>query len=603
MKRFARRLGVTFAVAAMLASPQVLALDAVDFRVSGADEGLTEALRGASLVVQQQAEGAPDAQDLFAAARADYGRILAALYARGHYSGVIRILVDGREAASIAALDAPSRIGKIDILVDPGPRFAFGGSRVSPLAAGTVMPKGFARGQVAESGVVADAVAAGIDGWRNTGHAKARVASEEVVADHDSAMLETNVTLNPGPKLRFGPLAVTGQVRMRPDRIVAIAGLPTGKVFSPAEVDRAADRLRRTGVFSSVTMTEDDEITAPDLLGITATVAEQKRRRYSFGAEMASADGLSLNGYWLHRNLLGGAERLKIEGAITNIGAGTSGVDYSFGISLERPATPWADTTARFELTLAHLDEVDYYANVGSLGFSFSHVFSDSLTARAGVGYSYARGRDPGGEFVSRNLSLPLGITWDTRDVPTNATKGFYLDGGLKPFYGLGTTDSGAKITFDGRAYQDLGSEGRLVLAGRLHGGAILGSTLLGTPRDELFFSGGGGSVRGHPYRSLGVDVLRGGGPAFTIGGLYYAAASAEVRTKVTERIGVVGFVDVGSLGVSGFADGLGGWHAGAGLGVRYDTGFGPIRLDVAAPIKGATGDGVQIYIGLGQSF
>ena len=41
----------------------------------------------------------------------------------------------------------------------------------------------------------------------------------------------------------------------------------------------------------------------------------------------------------------------------------------------------------------------------------------------------------------------------------------------------------------------------------------------------------------------------------------------------------------------------------GAGLGLRYETGFGPIRLDVAAPIHGDTGDGVQIYIGLGQSF
>lgn len=71
----------------------------------------------------------------------------------------------------------------------------------------------------------------------------------------------------------------------------------------------------------------------------------------------------------------------------------------------------------------------------------------------------------------------------------------------------------------------------------------------------------------------------------------------------VTERIGVVGFFDTGRIDVGTFFDGSGDWHSGAGIGVRYDTGFGPIRLDVAAPVGGTTGDGVQIYVGLGQAF
>lgn len=80
-------------------------------------------------------------------------------------------------------------------------------------------------------------------------------------------------------------------------------------------------------------------------------------------------------------------------------------------------------------------------------------------------------------------------------------------------------------------------------------------------------------------------------------------AGSLEIRAKVTERIGIVGFVDAGSVGLDGVLDGDAFSHAGAGLGLRYDTPIGPIRLDVAAPISGTTGDGVQFYIGLGQSF
>jgi translocation and assembly module TamA len=118
-----------------------------------------------------------------------------------------------------------------------------------------------------------------------------------------------------------------------------------------------------------------------------------------------------------------------------------------------------------------------------------------------------------------------------------------------------------------------------------------------------LFFSGGGGTVRGQPYRSLGIAVTRGFGPEFLIGGKYFLAGSLELRAKVSDKIGVVGFVDWGSIGLDGFTGEFAESHAGAGIGLRYDTGLGPIRFDVAAPISGTTGDGVQFYVGLGQSF
>ena len=141
------------------------------------------------------------------------------------------------------------------------------------------------------------------------------------------------------------------------------------------------------------------------------------------------------------------------------------------------------------------------------------------------------------------------------------------------------------------------------MVAARVQAGAIFGSDLLETPRDDLFFSGGGGTVRGQPYRSLGIAVTRGFGPQFLIGGKYFLAGSLELRAKVSDKIGVVGFVDWGSIGLDSFTGATAESHAGAGLGLRYDTGLGPIRLDVAAPISGATGEGVQIYVGLGQSF
>jgi translocation and assembly module TamA len=587
----------------VLAAAQGQALDRLDIAVAGGSEDLTEAVNEASMVRSLQAQGQTDPQDLLAAARSDYARILAALYARGHYSVDIRIRIDGREAAAIPALEAPRAIRAIRIDVDPGSPFRFGTARVAPLPAGTDLPDGFQRGAVAESGAVRSAVDVAISAWREAGHAKAFVASDEVLADHAARRIDAEVRLDPGPRLRFGRLEVTGEERMRERRIRKIAGLPEGETFSESELRRAESRLRRTGIFASVALTEDDRITAPDLLGVTATVVEQKPRRYSLGVEIASLDGVSLSASWLHRNLLGGGERLGLKGDVTNIGSGQSGVDYGLEVTLDRPATLTPDTTAGLILTYSHEDEIDYKLDALSFGLRFSHVFSDQLTARVGLTYDASEGRDPGGRFSFRNVSLPIGVTWDRRDVANNPTKGFYLDATAKPFAGFGTTGSGLRATLDARGFRSLGAPGRLVFAARLQAGAVFGSNLLETPRDDLFFSGGGGTVRGQPYRSLGVAVTRGFGPQFLIGGRYFLAGSLEVRAKVSDKIGVVGFVDWGSIGIDGFSGAFADSHAGAGIGVRYDTGLGPIRLDVAAPISGTTGDGVQFYVGIGQAF
>lgn len=586
-----------------IASLPVRALDRLDFVTSGADDALAKTVRETSLLGAMQAAGQTDPQDLLAAARADYGRILAAMYASGHYSVVIQIRIDGREAASIPPIEVPETVSVIEVRVDPGPLFRFGTARITPLPDDSRLPYGFQAGEAAESGLIALSATAAIKTWREAGYAKAGIVKETVVADHRTHVLDVDLQVSPGPKLRFGALAVEGETRMREKRVRKIASLPEGESFSETALLRAEARLRRTGIFSSVTLTEDDRITAPDLLGVTATVVEQKPRRYSLGAEIASLDGLSLEGSWLHRNLLGGGERLKLEGTASNISGGSSGVDYALGLSLDRPATLTPDTTAGIRLGYAHMDEIDFAVDSLEFGLNFVHIFSDKLSAKAGLVYSYQTGQDPGGEFTYRNLSVPIGLTWDRRDNSRDAKKGFYLDATAMPFLGFGTTGSGLSGTFDARTYRELGSSGRVVLALRAQGGAVLGPDVLDTPRDLLFFSGGGGTVRGQPYRSLGIPITKGMGPEFDIGGRYFLAGSIELRLKLTERIGLVGFVDAGSVGLSGFADGIVEPHAGAGLGLRYDTGFGPIRLDIAAPVSGSTGDGVQIYVGLGQAF
>ena len=579
-------------------------LDGVTFTVQGGDGAIESALRKASLLAPMARGSSDTPLEVMTKARAEYAAIVDALYAIGHYGGVVNVRVDGREAAEIALLDTPASISQIRVTVDPGPAFTFQTAKIAPLPQWARPTKDFAIGKPAKSDVIVDAMASGIEDWRNIGHAKARVANADIEADHPLRRVTADITLDAGPKLRFGGLTITGAESMRPARIAAIAALPEGEDFSPTELNLVAQRLRRTGAFRSVVMEEAGTAQPDGTLPITTVLVEERLRRIALAANLASLEGLSLGVSGTHRNLLGGAEKLALSAEATRIGVDTGGLDYTLSATFERPATFTPDTT--FALGVVFDREKDVLTTNDALTATskLTHYYYNTLTGTAGVAYHVSRAIDPQGTTIFRTLSFPIGLTWDTRNEKKSASDGVYMIGTLKPFVGFGGTQTGARLSLDARGYRAVSTSGNLVLAGRVQMGMIVGSSLGGTPRDDLFSSGGPSTVRGHPYKSLGVNVLTGStGATFQTGGTHYLGGSVEARQKVSDTIGLVGFLDAGRIDVGGFGATAGNWHAGAGVGVRYLTTIGPIRLDLAGPIAGATGNGAQVYVGIGQAF
>ncbi len=586
--------------AVLVAIPAIGAAQNLDLNVSGGSDELRSQIKDAmSLYALVDAEDATP-QALIAAAQADYARIVALLYGGGRFSPAVSITVDGREAAGISPFEAPAAIRQIVIDVDLGPRFRFGRAEIAPLAERTVLPPEFAIGERAGTGPIRDAVSAGVKGWRSVGHAKARLADQQVIADHPNRELDVRLRLEPGPRLRFGEVIVTGNDRVRRTRIREIAGLPQGAVFDPQEIAEAERRLRQTGVFSSVAVSEAETPNADGTLDLALQVAEQKPRRFGFGAEVSTQEGGKLSAFWLHRNLFQGAERLRIEGEVSGIGTDTDEIDYTLTLTYGRPATFTPDTEFYLTAEIAQLNEPGFTSNQASVLAGLSHRFSDQLSASFGLGYRYLDTEDAFGEREFQLALATLGATYDTRSNSLNPTDGFYLSATGTPFLGLDETESGFRFTSDARAYVGLGAEDRFVLAGRAQIGSVWGPSLEDTVPDYLFYSGGGGTVRGVPYQSLGVTLPN---DDFT-GGQSFAAVSAELRATARDNIGLVGFYDVGLVteesGFSGDSD----WHAGAGFGLRYNTGIGPIRVDIATPVTGdGAGKDYEIYIGIGQAF
>ncbi len=569
-------------------------------QVRGAPQELAEDLSRSSLVVETADAEDATAQDILAAARADYARMVGALYDLGYYGGVVSIRVDGREAAEISPIAGPSRIGRVDVIVQPGSPFTFSTARVAPVAPGTELPEGFVAGQPAKAGLIGGAAEAGVTGWREAGHAKARVSDQSITANHRNSTLAADIRLAPGPRLRFGDLVVTRPSAVRANRIREIAGLPTGQVFSPEELEDASRRLRRTGAFRSVVLNEAAVPNPDATLDIRAEVVDAKPRRIGFGAEIASLEGLTLSGFWLHRNLLGGAERLRLEGEVGGIGGDSGGIDYRFLARFERPATFTPDTTLFLEARAEDLDEEEYRERLFRIGGGVSHIFSENLEGELGIAYQYSDIDDDLGSRTNELLLLPGRLTFDNRDDALDATEGFYVGLEATPFLALDAGDPAFRLYADARTYVGFGEEDRIVLAGRTQIGSVTGASLVDVPPDMLFFSGGSNTVRGQSYQSLGVDL--GGGN--TSGGRSFLALSGEIRAKVADNWQVVGFADTGFVGRDSFGTGNGDWHSGAGFGIRYDTGIGPIRFDVATPVGGSdAGKDFEFYIGIGQAF
>ena len=564
-------------------------------------EAARSALNEASLLRDLDDTAAP--QDYVAAARADYRRLLTALYAEGYYAGEISITVDGVEASNIAPLAAPDAISEVVIAVEPGPRFTFGDVRVAPLPPQTTLLEDMGPRQTARSASIQSIVSGSISSWRDLGYAKARVADQSIVARHADAKLDVDVALAIGPRLRFGQLMVSGNETVSDARVRQIAGLPTGEVYAPEEIEAAARRLRRTGTFQSVALTESDGIGPDDTLPIMAQLSEAKPRRIGFGLELSSIEGLTVSSFWLHRNFLGGAERFRADAEVAGITGETGGVDYSLGATFTRPATFGADTEYFLSGEISREDEPEYLLDKVSFETGFSRILSEDLTVRVGVGALRAREETDLETREYTLLALLLDGTLDRRDEPSDASDGYYLDVSAVPFISTDGDIKGARLFGDARGYLTVGEEEKLTFAGRLQLGSVLGAGMLEAPADFLFYSGGGGTVRGQPYQSLGIETVD-GGETVTTGGTSFLGTQLEARYAVRENIALVGFYDFGQVGATATPGEAAEWHAGAGFGLRYNTGIGPIRLDLGTQASGDdAGSDLQVYIGIGQAF
>jgi translocation and assembly module TamA len=335
-------------------------------------------------------------------------------------------------------------------------------------------------------------------------------------------------------------------------------------------------------------------------------VEDGPARTIGFGGTISTLDGLGVEAFWEHRNLFGRAERLRFDASITGLGGvDYTEFDYGAGVSFTRPGVINPNVDFISSLSARRLDLDNYREQSITASVGLRRSFARFLNGEASLFATKARFED----FFGTREFLMFGAkatgTYDRRDDELDPTRGYYLLAEASPFYEAEFGNAAARAALEGRIYRGFGTDSRFVLAARAKVGSYVGPSDAESPPDQLFFAGGAGSVRGYAYRSIGVDITDSDGETGTVGGRSLVEGSGEARVRVTERFGGVGFLDAGYVSSSStFGSSDTDVRVGAGVGVRYYTGLGPLRVDLATPVNPRDDDDrFAVYIGIGQAF
>ena len=508
----------------------------------------------------------------------------------------------------------------VRIVARTGPQFTFRRIAIVDVDTGTafppeVMPARVVKlepGQPARAADIIAAEARVVDRLRAQGHPFAKVVRRTPVADHPARAFDITLAVEPGPKANLGAITTRGLTTVDPGPVETFIYARPGDPYSPQALEDIRKSLGKVEILGGVRVREGQALDANGNLPIDIEFTERKPRAVGASVAYSTIDGPELRTYWAHRNLFGGAETLRLEASLFYatpwIGSDDRGVtDFGiddlggrFAATFVKPGL-W---NTRNDLLASALVErnrtVGYTVRHAAGDLGLRHRWSDMASMQAALRIDRGQTSDPLGQITYTLVGFPVSATLDTTDNLLDPTRGYRFTAAVAPYpAALGSTVNMTVARATGTTYYAIDEDARYVLAGRASLGVIVGPDLDEIPSNYRFYAGGGGSVRGYRYQSLSPRINR-----TPIGGRSIFEASFEARIKITDTIGIVPFVDTGMAFDDAFPDFDNQLQTAVGLGLRYYTAIGPIRVDVAAPINRRPGDRpVALYISIGQAF
>jgi translocation and assembly module TamA len=568
------------------------------YSIAGLDGVGSQLLRDrfdASSTLRANRDEVSNAAQLDRRAREDAALLTTLLRAEGFYDARVITRVEPRAGEAVVTLEAePGAVYRLNQVTIAGIERA--GERAGALRSAFALPE--------ESPANADAIDAAAGRLATAigeeGFAFGRVDAPQLTVDRATRTATLSIAVDPGTSRRFGRIVMDDTRVFGPGHVQDIARFVPGQEFDASALVDLRRALVQTGLVSSVRV-EPIETGQEGTVDIAVALEPAPPRTIAAEVGYGTGEGARAEVSWTHRNFF------PPEGAITL--RGVLGTREQVGnIIFRRNNFRGRDRVLTAQIAAAHLVRDAYEANTFSLSATLERqtniFFQKAWTWSLGAELVASDERDvivSTGEPRRRTYfigAVPTSLAYDGSDDLLNPTRGFRLAGRLSPELSLvGSAFGYARTQIDASAYQPVSST--VVMAGRIRLG-----TILGAPRDAIapsrrFYAGGGASVRGYGYQDIGPRDPNND----PIGGRSLAEFSLEARVKTFGNFGVVPFLDGGNIYTSALPK-FSGFRYGAGLGVRYYSNFGPIRIDVGTPLNPRTGDPrIAVAVSLGQAF
>ena len=368
------------------------------------------------------------------------------------------------------------------------------------------------------------------------GHPLATVGTPDAVETPADQVLDVTFHAEPGPRVDIGQISIDGLKATNEAFVRRRLLVQAGEQYSPATIERARQDLANTGVFSAVNAAVPNHLAPDGTIPLTFTVAERKRHAVSFNIAYATDTGPTAGATFTYRNVLGNAETLTLNAAITTAetGAEIKAPGYNFNVTFTQPDWHARDQTLAYNAQYVKENLYAYSRRAELVDVSLVRKLSDTISVSAGLTGEQERviQKTTLTAFTTQNyelVQLPLGVTYDSTGPdglfnPTHGIKAKLTVTPTEPFGG-----NSSFFTLDqasGSTYLNLAEkEGRSVIALRATVGSALGASTFQLPADQRYYAGGSATVRGYRFQAVGPlfpNQRPTGGSSLTAGTIEY---------------------------------------------------------------------------------
>ncbi|MBF0134177.1 MAG: BamA/TamA family outer membrane protein [Magnetococcales bacterium] len=430
------------------------------------------------------------------------------------------------------------------------------------------------------------------------GFPEARLVDRRYELDRAAHRLDVVLDLLPGPLVRLGKVHFTGDEGVDQVFLDKHLSWRPGAVYHPKRMERIQRAFMGTGLFATVNVALERPSAEGELWPVAVHLTQRKHKTIAAGGGYSTDKGINLKGAWEHRNIFHRGQRIKVN---TELGTDAQ----SAFLSHETPDFILSGQKLSFAFRLDRNREDAYESQALQVGATVLRpVLAPGGEASLGLEWRIAdvieRSDESRASFAT--TAIPLGLKLDRSDDLLDPGQGWRWNSEVKPVFTLSSAgDPYVRFANRGSVYRTLSAVPRVVLAARGEADTVWGTTHDNLAADQRLYAGGGGTLRGVGYQLAGpLDQEH-----KPIGGRSLLALGTEVRWRAWENVGLVGFVD-GARSYEGEVPDLSeGMLFGAGVGGRYVTPIGPIRMDVGFPLRkrSQVDDSFQIYVSIGQAF